>query len=73
MCALFNNYIKNKILLYHVVFLSARMLSHFNRVRLFVTLRSVAHQAPLSKGFSWQESWSGLPCLPPVVLLCYTK
>ena len=22
---------------------------------------SVAHQAPLSMGFSWQENWSGLP------------
>ena len=26
---------------------------------------TVAHQAPLSMGFSRQESWSGLPCLPP--------
>ena len=26
---------------------------------------TVAHQAPLSKGFSRQEYWSGLPCLPP--------
>ena len=25
----------------------------------------VAHQAPLSLGFSRQESWSGLPCPPP--------
>ena len=25
----------------------------------------VAHQAPLSMGFSRQEYWSGLPCLPP--------
>ena len=24
----------------------------------------VAHQVPLSMGFSWQEYWSGLPCLP---------
>ena len=23
------------------------------------------HQAPLSTGFSRQEYWSGLPCLPP--------
>ena len=27
--------------------------------------RTVAHQAPLSMGFSRQESWSGLPCPPP--------
>ena len=32
---------------------------------LFVTLRTVAHQAPLSMGFSRRESWSGLPCPPP--------
>ena len=25
----------------------------------------VAHQAPLSMGFSRQEYWSGLPCPPP--------
>ena len=34
-------------------------------VQLFVTLWTVAHQAPLSVGFSRQEYWSGLPCLPP--------
>ena len=26
---------------------------------------TVAHQAPLSMGFSQQEYWSGLPCPPP--------
>ena len=26
---------------------------------------TVAHQTPLSVGFSRQEYWSGLPCLPP--------
>ena len=31
----------------------------------FATLRIVAHQAPLSMGFSWQEYWSGLPFPPP--------
>ena len=30
--------------------------------QLFVT---AAHQAPLSMGFSRQEHWSGMPCLPP--------
>ena len=25
---------------------------------------TVAHQAPLSMGFSWQEYWSTLPCPP---------
>ena len=41
------------------------MLSHFSHVQLFVTLWTVAHQAPLSMGFSRQESWSGLLCPPP--------
>ena len=40
----------------------ACMLSH---VRLFATLWTVAHQPPLSMGFSRQEYWSGLPCPPP--------
>ena len=41
------------------------MLSLFSHVQLFVTLRNVAHQAPLSMKFSRPENWSGLPCLPP--------
>ena len=41
------------------------MLSHFSRVQLFATLWTVAHQSPLSMGFSRQECWSGLPCPPP--------
>ena len=40
----------------------ACMLSHFSHVRFFVTPWTVAHQAPLSIGFSRQEYWSGLPC-----------
>ena len=40
------------------------MLSHFIRVQLFATPWTVAHQAPLSMGFSRQEYWNGLPCLP---------
>ena len=36
------------------------MLSHFSHVQLFATLWTVAHQAPLSMGFSKQEYWSGL-------------
>ena len=35
----------------------------------FVTPRTVAHQAPLSMGFSRQGWWSGLPCSPPGDLL----
>ena len=37
----------------------------FSRVRLFVTPRSVTHQAPPSTGSSRQEYWTGLPCPPP--------
>ena len=41
---------------------SAQSLSH---LQFFVTPWTVAHQAPLSMGFSRQEYWSGLPCPPP--------
>ena len=41
------------------------VLSRFSGVRLFATLWTVAHKAPLSVGFSRQEYWSGLPFLPP--------
>ena len=34
-------------------------------VQLFVTLWTVAYQAPLSMGFSKQEDWSGLPYPTP--------
>ena len=37
----------------------ACMLSHFSRVRLFVTPWTVARQPPLSMEFSRQECWSG--------------
>ena len=40
------------------------MLSHFSCIQLFLTLWTVAHQAPLFMGFSRQEYWSGLPCPP---------
>ena len=55
------------------------MLSH---VQLFATLWTVAHQAPLSLGFSRQECWSGLPFLLQGIfltqksnphLLCYLQ
>ena len=41
------------------------MISCFRYVQLFVTLCTVARQAPLSTGFSRQESWSRLLCPPP--------
>ena len=33
-------------------------------IQLLATQWTAAHQAPLSMGFSRQEYWSGLPCLP---------
>ena len=36
-----------------------------SRVRLFVTPRTVARQAPLSMRFPRQEYWSALPFLSP--------
>ena len=42
------------------------MLSHFSCV--FVTLWTVAHQAPLPMRFPRQEYWHGLP-FPPLVNL----
>ena len=42
----------------------ACLLSHFSHVRLFDTLWTVAHQAPLSMRFSREVYWSGLPCPP---------
>ena len=43
----------------------ACVLSRFSRVGLFSTPWAVAHQVPLSMGFSRQEYWSGLPFPPP--------
>ena len=37
----------------------------FSCVQLFATPWTVACQAALSMGFSWQEYWSGLPCPSP--------
>ena len=41
------------------------VLSCFSHVWLFATPWTVAHQAPLSMGFSRKEYLSGLPCPPP--------
>ena len=54
----------------HVLYLDcsggcACVLSRFSHVWLFVTLWTVARQAPLPKGFSRQEYWQGLPCPLP--------
>ena len=39
------------------------MLSHFSHVRLFVTLWSIAYQAPLSIGFSSKDTEVGCHAL----------
>ena len=47
------------------ILITCVLLSCFSRVQLFMTLWTVALQAPLSMGFSRQEYWNGLPCPPP--------
>ena len=46
-------------------YVGMRVLGRFSCVQFFVTPWTVAHQAPLSMGFSRQEHWSGLPCPSP--------
>ena len=38
-------------------------------ILLFATPGTVAHQAPLSKGYSRQEHWSELPLASPGIFL----
>ena len=47
-----------------LAYLTGCVLSHFSHVWLFATPWAVAHQAPLSMGFSRQEYWSELPRPP---------
>jgi len=49
--------------LYVYVYMPVCVLIRFSRIQLFTTLWTVAHQAPLSMGFSRQECWNGLTCL----------
>ena len=53
----------NKVLLYSTG--KWKKLKSLSRVWLSVTPRTVAHQAPLSVGFSRQECWSGSPFPSP--------
>ena len=46
----------------HLACMYVKLLQSF---QLFITLCTIAGQAPLSMGFSRQEYWSGLPCPPP--------
>ena len=41
------------------------LLSQISHVQTFATLWIVAHQAPLSMGFSRQQYWNRLPWPPP--------
>ena len=54
------------IVIWNLYTLHACMLSCFSHVRLFVTLCTMAHQAPLSMGFSRQSGlpWPSLEELP---------
>ena len=54
-----------QILILSGSYVCACMLRCFSHVQLFVIAWTVACQAPLSLGFSRQEYWNGLPCLPP--------
>ena len=47
-------------------FLKWSEVKSFSRVQCFVTLWTVAHQAPPSLGFSRQKYWSGLPFPSPM-------
>ena len=47
------------------IVLDVDMLGGFSSVQFFVTLWTVACQAPLSMGFPKPEHWSGLPYPPP--------
>ena len=40
------------------------VFGRFSHIRLFATLWTGAHQAPLPMEFSRQEYWKGLPCPP---------
>ena len=52
-----------------------KLVKLLSRVRLFATPWTVAHQVPLSMGFSRKEYWSGLPFPSPFLLIgnCLSK
>ena len=64
-CLFFLEFSFTHIQLYMYVYTPVCVLSHFSHIQPFTTLWTVAHQAPLSMGFSRQECWSGLPCPAP--------
>ena len=50
---------------WHVCASSTSLSVHAQLLQSYLTLWTVAHQAPLSIGFSRQEYWHGLPRPPP--------
>ena len=56
-----------KLCSYNVLLCPLLLLSHFSRIRFCATPWTAAHQAPLSMGFSRQESWSGVPLPLPTI------
>ena len=50
---------------FHYICLYICMHAELLQFCLFATLWTIAHQAPLSVGFSRQDYCSGLPCPPP--------
>ena len=53
------------LIIAHGFFCACMCVQLISCVWLFEIPWTVAHQAPLSMGFSRQEYWSGLPCPPP--------
>ena len=49
----------------YLTYTKSEWVKSLSHVRLFVTPRTVAHQAPPSMEFSREEYWSGLPFPPP--------
>ena len=62
MCLAPRNQNKTEAILYQILYVAVQSP---RRIQLFMTLWTVAHQAPLSVGFFRQEYWSGLPFPPP--------
>ena len=58
-------YIHSSVYPVYIYLSNVCVLNCFSRVQLCVIPWTVACQAPLSMGFSRQEYWSGLLCLPP--------
>ena len=56
---------ENLLFIYYFQVSERKKVKSLSRVQLFENPWTVAYQAPLSMGFSWQEYWSGLPFPSP--------